>query len=171
MIDSRLLGVLLAVFVGTTMGIGGYTFVYGKGASYLTNDPQACANCHVMAAQLSGWLQSSHRNVATCNDCHAPHGNLVGKYWTKARNGFAHSYAFTTGDFPVNMRIKPANLEVTEDACRYCHAEFAQVVDGPRGGEPRPCVTCHSDVGHRGRAPLLLSSAVHGAPSEVFDHE
>jgi hypothetical protein len=26
-----------------------YTFVYAKGYSYLTNDPGACANCHIMA--------------------------------------------------------------------------------------------------------------------------
>ena len=32
--------------LGVIAGIGGYTFVYAKGASYLTNDPAACANCH-----------------------------------------------------------------------------------------------------------------------------
>ena len=41
---SRLL-IVAAVLVGLTIGIGGYTFVYAKGYSYLSNDPQACANC------------------------------------------------------------------------------------------------------------------------------
>ncbi len=33
------------VAVGLAVGIGSYTFVYARGASYLTNDPGACANC------------------------------------------------------------------------------------------------------------------------------
>ena len=40
--------------------------------------------------------RASHHAVATCNDCHTPH-NLVGKYVVKARNGFWHSFYFTTG--------------------------------------------------------------------------
>jgi cytochrome c nitrite reductase small subunit len=75
------------VVVGIALGVGAYTFVYARGASYLTNDPTACVNCHVMREQLDGWLASSHRAVAVCNDCHAPH-DLVGKYATKAVNGF-----------------------------------------------------------------------------------
>lgn len=161
---------LIAVFVGAATGIGGFTFVYGRGASYLTSDPGACANCHVMGEQYSGWLQSSHRSVATCNDCHAPH-DLLGKYWTKARNGYAHSLAFTTGDFPEKLRIKPGNLEVTEGACRHCHGGMTGAVDGTDGSEPRGCVTCHSDVGHRGSAPLTLPRAPRGANAEVPGHD
>lgn len=69
------------------MGVVGYTFVYAKGASYLTNDPKACANCHVMQDYYDAWIKSSHRAVAVCNDCHAPHDNMVRKYYVKADNG------------------------------------------------------------------------------------
>ena len=79
-----------AVAIGLAAGIGGYTFVYAHGASYLTNDPAACINCHVMREQYDGWIKSSHRAVAVCNDCHTPH-DLVGKYATKGQNGFWHS--------------------------------------------------------------------------------
>ena len=58
-----------AVLVGSAGGLGVYTFVYAKGYSYITNDPAACANCHVMNDQYSGWLKASHRSVAVCNDC------------------------------------------------------------------------------------------------------
>jgi cytochrome c nitrite reductase small subunit len=87
---------LLAGLLGCLLGIGGYTFVYAKGYSYLTNDPEACANCHVMREQFDGWTRSSHHGVAVCNDCHTPPG-AVPKYVTKARNGFWHSFYFTTG--------------------------------------------------------------------------
>ncbi len=38
---------LLAVLVGVAAGIGGYTFVSARGASYLTDNPAACANGHI----------------------------------------------------------------------------------------------------------------------------
>ena len=78
-------GLALAVSIGLAAGVGGFTFVYARGASYLTNDPAACANCHVMDEYYAGWMKSSHRAVATCNDCHTPPG-LVPKYATKASN-------------------------------------------------------------------------------------
>jgi cytochrome c nitrite reductase small subunit len=79
--------IILGAAIGFAVGVTGYTFVYAKGYSYLTNNPQSCANCHIMQEQFDGWTKSSHRAVATCNDCHTPDG-LVGKYMTKASNGF-----------------------------------------------------------------------------------
>ena len=145
---------MAAVIFGVLAGIGVYTFVYARGAAYLTNDPKACANCHVMEEQLSGWMKSSHRAVAVCNDCHAPH-TFFGKYSTKALNGFFHSWAFTSGRFPDPIQITPRNREITEAACRHCHAEIVAAIDvghaGPkrRGGEDESCLRCHSGVGHR----------------------
>jgi len=37
--------VALSVAVGAACGVGGYAFIYARGASYLTDDPAACANC------------------------------------------------------------------------------------------------------------------------------
>lgn len=136
------------VLIGLAMGIGGYTFVYAKGASYLTNDPGACANCHIMQPQYDGWRVSPHRSVAVCNDCHTPPG-LVPKYATKALNGFWHSYAFTTGDFHEPIQITERNRQVTEKACRKCHEPIVAAIEGPhRPGQQIDCLRCHSDVGH-----------------------
>jgi hypothetical protein len=63
-----------AILAGLTIGIGGYTFVYAKGYSYLTNDPAACANCHIMQDHYRAWTRASHHAVAVCNDCHTPPG-------------------------------------------------------------------------------------------------
>ena len=141
-------GLALAVSLGVAVGIAGFTFVYARGASYLTNDPAACANCHVMSEHYSGWMKSSHRAVATCNDCHTPPG-LVGKYATKASNGFWHSFAFTTGIFPDTLRIKPHNRDIAERACRKCHSELVTAMDGGHAGAPPvSCIRCHGAVGH-----------------------
>ena len=141
-------GIALGIAVGLLLGIGGYTFIYARGYSYLTNDPEACVNCHVMQEQYSGWITSSHRSVAVCNDCHAPH-DIVGKYVTKARNGFWHSFYFTTGGFPDPIQITPRNARVTEDACRTCHDPIVQVIDpNPHTDRSLTCVSCHRNVGH-----------------------
>lgn len=145
----------VAALFGVTGGVGGFTFVYARGGSYLGNDPAACANCHVMREHLEAWTKSSHRSVATCNDCHTPH-ELLGKYAVKARNGLLHSVAFTTGDFPDPLRIKPGNLTVAEQNCRRCHAALVDDIDrldaAPAGAhgadQPLSCTACHKHVGH-----------------------
>ena len=141
---------LAAGFVGLIIGIGSFTFVYAKGYSYLTNDPRACANCHVMQDHFDAWTRSSHHSVAVCNDCHTPPG-LLPKYATKARNGFWHSFYFTTGGYPDPLRITPRNHRVTEQACRKCHAELTVAIDplhAESGVGGIECTSCHNEVGH-----------------------
>ena len=147
--SSAVKGIIIGAAIGVATGIGAFTFIYAKGASYLTNDPKACANCHIMQDHYDAWIKSSHRSVAACNDCHAPH-NLLGKYWVKADNGFWHSFAFTTGDYPDPIRIKARNRRVTEKACLHCHAEIVEDISAHTGikGQEVSCVRCHRDVGH-----------------------
>lgn len=76
-----------ATYLGLFAGVGVFTFGYGKGASYLSNNPQTCVNCHVMQDHFDAWQQSSHHHFAVCNDCHLPHDS-IGKWITKADNGF-----------------------------------------------------------------------------------
>ena len=141
-------GILLGALAGALIGVGAFTFVYARGASYLTNDPAACVNCHVMQEQYDGWQRSSHRAVAVCNDCHAPR-DLIGKYSTKAINGFWHSYYFTTGGFPDPIRITSRNAAVTEGTCRACHEAIVTSIDpAPHGAGALSCVSCHRNVGH-----------------------
>jgi cytochrome c nitrite reductase small subunit len=138
---------LIAGLLGCALGVGSYTFVYAKGYSYLTDDPGAFANCHIMREQFEGWTRSSHRAVAVCNDCHTPPG-AVPKYVTKARNGFWHSFYFTTGAFHEPIQITGRNLSVTESACRKCHGAVVDAIDPASGAPPLSCVTCHRSVGH-----------------------
>jgi len=139
---------VVAVAAGAAIGIVGYTFVYAKGYSYLSNDPASCANCHVMNEQYDAWAKSSHHNVATCNDCHTPPG-LVGKYATKATNGFWHSFYFTTGNFPEPIRITERNRLVMEQACRKCHQDMVDAIDAFHTETAEvQCARCHRSVGH-----------------------
>jgi cytochrome c nitrite reductase small subunit len=154
--------IAVGVVLGLAFGLGMYTFVYARGYSYLTNNPQACANCHVMQDYYAAWIKSSHRSVAKCNDCHTPH-NLAGKYAIKATNGFFHSIAFTSGRFPDVIQIKGYNERVTEGACRTCHGEITTAIAGAHAAKDISCIRCHFNVGHSA-ASYVIDSGV-SAPS------
>jgi cytochrome c nitrite reductase small subunit len=137
------------ILIGALLGLSLYTFAYAKGWSYLTNDPRACANCHIMDEQFSGWVKSSHREVAVCNDCHVP-ANFLGKYFTKGRNGFWHSYYFTVGGFPEPIRATATSRAIAEANCRRCHGEVIEAMGTPShaGSAEVSCIRCHGSVGH-----------------------
>jgi cytochrome c nitrite reductase small subunit len=149
-------GLILCALVGIMLGTGAYTYSYGEGFSYLSNDPTACMNCHIMRDHYDGWAKSSHHTVATCNDCHTPH-DLIGKYTVKAENGFWHSKAFTLQDFHDPLIIRPRNSLVLQESCVHCHEDFVANIlahESPQGASPRldggaaQCVRCHASVGH-----------------------
>ena len=150
----RSIGTVPLIFsgiLGLLLGIGIFTFGYGKGASYLSNNPKGCANCHVMQDHYDSWQHSSHRHVAVCNDCHLPH-DPIGKWLVKADNGFFHSLAFTLENFHEPIQIKPRNRRVTQGTCLYCHESVVhEMLTTEADGEMLSCVHCHSDVGHAHR--------------------
>ncbi len=142
--------VAVAAAFGVLGGLGAFTFGYGDGTAYLSNEPTACTNCHVMQGHFDSWVKSSHHGVATCNDCHLPH-DFAGKWLVKADNGFFHSLAFTTNDFHEPIQIKARNRRVTQNACLHCHGDLVHsMFPVERGGDMLWCVHCHSDVGHAG---------------------
>ena len=139
---------LFALAGGAALGIGSYTFVYARGASYMFSDPEICANCHIMQGHYDAWTKGSHHKAAVCNDCHTPH-NFFGKWLVKGINGFNHSMAFTTGWFHEPIQITPLNRRVTESACRYCHADIVDAIDMHASTKnPLECIRCHESVGH-----------------------
>jgi cytochrome c nitrite reductase small subunit len=145
---TRLMGsrlsVLFALALGTMAGLGAYTFQFARGLAYLSNDPAACANCHIMNDHLDSWLTSSHHTRATCNDCHTPH-SFFGKWITKADNGWNHSVRFTLQDFAQPIRIRGINLVKVEQNCQRCHSELTNEI---RHAGPMTCTHCHAGVGH-----------------------
>ena len=134
---------------GLLLGLAGFTFHYAEGSSYLSTDPAACANCHIMRPQLDSWQKASHHTVATCVDCHIPDG-FFAKYAAKALNGWHHSKAFTTQDFPEPIRITPPNARILQENCVRCHGDLVHdIVPGSSTApDAMQCVHCHRDVGH-----------------------
>lgn len=142
------------ILLGLFSGIGAFTFGYGQGGSYFSSNPASCANCHAMQEHFDSWQRSSHHHVATCNDCHLPH-DFVGKWCTKADNGFFHSLAFTLQNYHDPIQIKPRNQIITHNACIDCHEDFVHnllpVEDSNSMTDMLSCTHCHAGVGHRFR--------------------
>ena len=150
---SRFSSLFLAVITGLMLGLGYFTWGYAEGGSYFSNDPAACANCHVMREYLDSWQKSSHKQTATCNDCHTPHA-LIPKLYAKGENGIRHSWKFTFQTYPERLQITPMNLGALQENCLGCHQEFVAEIHAASRKESlreRNCVHCHDGVGHGAR--------------------
>ncbi|MBF0619054.1 MAG: cytochrome c nitrite reductase small subunit [Candidatus Omnitrophica bacterium] len=141
--------VVTCISTGLVLGLGIFIFVYAKGYSYLTNDPKACANCHVMQDYYDSWVKSTHHQAASCNDCHLPHP-IIEKYLAKGRNGFNHSKAFTLQNFPEPIRITKANLDSLQHNCIECHSTMVSGIAAHQdvGNGQARCTQCHRSTGH-----------------------
>lgn len=134
---------------GIPAGVGIYAFFYARGLSYLSDDPKACINCHVMNEQYRSWSRSSHHAVATCNQCHVPQGFLA-KYMTKAEHGYRHSVAFTSMKFDDPIRMKPSSRAIVEHNCKSCHKPLVESKGSHLLRKNESCIRCHSASGHPG---------------------
>ncbi len=141
------LALLVACLIGIPAGVGAFTFVYAKGFSYMSTDPRACVNCHVMNEQYDGWLKSGHRHVAGCVACHLPDAG-VAKWVTKAQHGFRHSVAFTLQNFKEPIEITPADRDIVRVNCVRCHEPLVHAVAADARRRELDCLHCHATAGH-----------------------
>lgn len=149
----------LALFsVVVVIGVFANLVSESKMLSYLSSDPKVCVNCHTMTVHYETWQHSSHRNRATCVDCHLPRDSFVNKMLAKARDGYHHSVAMTFKTYGANLRISDDAAKRIQTNCISCHgevvsqmlensAQYAKVKDStvPMG---RRCWECHRSLPH-----------------------
>lgn len=137
----------LSIALGVPVGIGTFTFGYAKGFSYLSRDPRACINCHLMNDTYDAWQKSGHRHVAVCVDCHLPQTGLA-KWIAKADEGFRHSAAFTLQNFEEPLEITPGDRRIVLANCVRCHADLVQAIHSDGIERETDCLHCHATAGH-----------------------
>jgi len=142
------LSIVAAVLVGMVIGVGAFGVGYSEMPSYLSTDPRNCTNCHVMRPEYDAWAKGAHKNVATCDDCHLPHGSIVNKLLVQAQDGVLHGYKFTTRTYPTNIVIRQSSLDVVNGSCLHCHDTLTATLHVTRGSETITCTHCHANVGH-----------------------
>ncbi|MDA3906548.1 MAG: cytochrome c nitrite reductase small subunit [Bacteroidales bacterium] len=146
----------VAIVAGALFGLVLFLFYISNAGSYLSNDPKTCINCHVMNYEYITWFHSSHREKASCNDCHVPHDNVFNTYFFKAKDGLRHATVFTLRQEPQVIRIKEEGAKVVQENCIRCHNElitdrkilsYTKAFDHFRT-EGRQCWECHREVPH-----------------------
>ena len=135
-----------------------YLIITAKAFSYLSKDPKACINCHVMNTQYATWQHSSHAQQATCVECHLPTDGFFEKYMAKAQDGFNHTLAFTLNTYEHAMRISDDGARRVQKNCISCHKSVTSVIgsnadkyhnfDDPYVENGRKCWSCHKQVPH-----------------------
>ncbi len=151
------------IITGSIIGLIAFILYTSNAVSYLSDNPETCINCHIMTPQYSTWQHSSHRENATCNDCHVPHNNVFNKYYFKAKDGLRHASMFTLRMEPQVIFIHEAGKEVVHNNCIRCHSEL--LTDSKLNTQTnlqhydkseRECWECHREVPH-GRVNSLSS--------------
>lgn len=143
--------------VVAVIGMFAYLVNESKMLSYLSSDPKVCINCHAMNTHYATWQHSSHREVASCVDCHLPRDTVVNKLIAKTRDGFNHSLAMTLGNYGANLRTSADAARRIQANCIACHETVvSQMLENSRLYAPvdssvqmgRPCWDCHRGVPH-----------------------
>ncbi len=143
------------VILGIFAGLGLFVVHLAKVPSYLSDKPETCVNCHIMAPQYATWSHSAHREVTNCNDCHVPHNNVINHYYFKAMDGLRHSYMFTFRLEPQVITIKQAGKDAVQANCVRCHSQQIHDTklntmrpDFHANIEDRYCTECHRETPH-----------------------
>ncbi|MEN7551041.1 cytochrome c nitrite reductase small subunit [Rapidithrix thailandica] len=158
------------ILLGAILGLGIYMIRLSEAYSYLSDDPRACINCHVMTPQYITYKHSSHREVASCNDCHVPHDHIANTYYFKAKDGLYHASVFTLRMEPQTIKMRPPSVAVVQDNCIRCHTDqvtdaqtASWVADHINSRTNRLCWECHREVPH-GRVRSLSAIGYHIEP-------
>ncbi|TVR75209.1 MAG: cytochrome c nitrite reductase small subunit [Marinilabiliales bacterium] len=145
----------VVILLGVFTGIALLVFHASEAQSYISDKPETCINCHVMYPQYASWAKSSHRETATCAECHVPQDNVFSKYYVKGTDGMRHAYVFTARAEPQTIEIKQRGINVVQDNCIRCHQDLVEMtrlveVTGRNHleGEGHRCWDCHRDVPH-----------------------
>ncbi len=151
------------ILLGIMVGIAGFIFRASRAHSYLSDKPETCMNCHIMAPQYATWNHSSHRQWTNCNDCHVPHDNVFRKYYFKAMDGLRHATIFTLRAEPQVIFIKEAGINAVQQNCIRCHEKLLRDDKLQTYNEQtnhfrtdRHCWDCHREVPH-GRVNSISS--------------
>lgn len=143
---------------GIAAGMGLLVVRISNAASYLSNAPETCMNCHVMTDAYASWQRGSHGRVASCNDCHVPHDNILAKSAFKAMDGTRHSYVFTLRNEPQVLHLSQGAIPVIQNNCIRCHGTQFQMIRLSDTTQ-RTCWSCHQNI--HGDIHSLSASPLH----------
>jgi cytochrome c nitrite reductase small subunit len=154
---GKAMRLIATLSVLVAIGLFAYVVKASNMISYLSSDPKVCINCHTMNTVYATWQHSSHRNRATCVECHLPRDSFAHKMLAKSRDGFKHSVAMTFRTYGLNIRATENAADRIQANCIMCHQEMVSQIAinsalYPAAGSKividRRCWDCHREVPH-----------------------
>lgn len=156
--ENKMLKKIAIIVFLIAVGSFGYLLHISRALSYLSSDPKACINCHVMNTEYATWQHSSHAREATCIECHLPTDSFVEKYIAKARDGWNHTVAFTLDTYDNSIKISDDGAKRVQANCISCHKSIVSTMsenadkyhnfEDPNVENGRRCWSCHKQVPH-----------------------
>ena len=146
--------------LGAALGIGLFTVAYAKALSYVSDEPEACVNCHIMREQYEGWLRGP-----------APRGRHLQRLPRAARllrqvalEGAERLPSQHGVHAPELPRADPDHAAQRRGARGELPALPRRVRGGAHaaratGARRRGCARCHAGVGHGSQAEGEIMSA------------
>ena len=163
--------IVLLVLAGVVCGLVGlFMYLLRAHTYFISDNPSACVNCHIMTPYYATWSHSSHGRDATCNDCHVPHQNLAVYYGFKAMDGLKHTAYFLAHAERQAPKAEDLTGQVVMDNCIRCHTQLNQefVTTGRKGYMQQQreggkvCWDCHRNVPHGGMNSLMSTPNAEG---------
>jgi cytochrome c nitrite reductase small subunit len=143
------------ILLGVLTGIAFLVFHASEVQSYLSDSPETCINCHVMYPQYATWAKGSHRERATCAECHVPQDNVFRQYYVKGTDGLWHATIFTARAEPQVIKMHERGIGVVQENCIRCHLDLVDMtslvevnLNRHLDGEGKLCWDCHRHVPH-----------------------
>ena len=126
--------VLACVAAGSALGTGGYAVYYGEGLSYLSNDPKACVNCHIMRDHYDGWAEGQpprRRDLQRLPHPARLHPQVPGRR-RRTGSGTPRGSRFRTSTSRSGSARRTA--AVLQKNCIHCHHDVVRrTILGPSG--------------------------------------
>ncbi len=150
----------------TVIGLFAYVVNAANMVSYLSEDPKVCINCHTMTSHYATWQHSSHRESATCVECHLPQDSFSSKMIAKSLDGAKDFMAMAFGSYSNNIRITDGMAERIQANCISCHKELvSQMIENSKSYQKngdvsqvdRNCWDCHRKTPHGSTRSLSVT--------------
>ncbi len=163
---EKVMKYVATISVVVAVGLFAYVVKASNMISYFSSDPKVCINCHAMNTHYATWQHSSHRDRATCVECHLPRDTFSNKMLAKSMDGFNHSVAMTFRTYGLKIRATENAADRIQKNCTMCHRDIvSQMLDNHSlyqstsnsENADRRCWDCHRDVPHGSNSQLTAT--------------
>ncbi len=163
---EKIMKYVATLSVVVAVGLFAYVVKASNMISYFSSDPKVCINCHTMNTHYATWQHSSHKNRATCVQCHLPQDDVTDKIFAKSRDGLKHSMAMTLHSYGLKIIATEVAAERIQANCINCHREIvSQMIENSCRHHAsdddetvdRKCWECHRDVPHGNNTNLTAT--------------